>query len=254
MSFSVSPAREDDYPAFAALFPELGVPDPVPTREVYAATIAPQAIVVRAGDAVLGYALARPRGALFHVVHVITAPGARGRGVGHALVDALRARGHAAGFTRWMLNVKPDNASAIRLYERAGMRAVFTSLALRLDVAGIDALPDEPVEVRVLSREDDADFELSPGELATFRALPGRIVLAAGDGLGLAVLDPAWPGLMPFRCVRPTVARALLEAARGHASSTRFMIFVEGDPGLAAVLVAAGAEEVLRAIRMEGEL
>ena len=49
--------------------------------------------------------------------------GARGRGVGTALVRALLDQGRAAGFSAISLSVEPDNP-AVRLYERAGFTRV----------------------------------------------------------------------------------------------------------------------------------
>jgi ribosomal protein S18 acetylase RimI-like enzyme len=49
--------------------------------------------------------------------------GARGQGVGTALVRALLAEARAAGFEAISLSVEPGNA-AVRLYERAGFARV----------------------------------------------------------------------------------------------------------------------------------
>jgi ribosomal protein S18 acetylase RimI-like enzyme len=48
---------------------------------------------------------------------------ARGRGVGTALVHALRGQARGAGFEAISLSVEPDNP-AVRLYERAGFTRV----------------------------------------------------------------------------------------------------------------------------------
>jgi len=47
---------------------------------------------------------------------------ARGRGVGEALVRAVERAAQAHGCTRLRLEVRQDNAGAIRLYERLGYR------------------------------------------------------------------------------------------------------------------------------------
>jgi hypothetical protein len=73
----VSPASPTDYPDFARLFPELAVPEAAPSAERFVSAIAADALVVRDGSSVIGYAFARPRGDCLHVVHVITDPGHR---------------------------------------------------------------------------------------------------------------------------------------------------------------------------------
>ena len=50
------------------------------------------------------------------------APGARGQGLGIALIDAVKAWALAAGFPVLGLGVTTTNAPAIALYERAGFR------------------------------------------------------------------------------------------------------------------------------------
>ncbi len=110
--WTLSRASPGDYAAFARLFPELAVSEVTPSATYFATTIVPDAIVLRHGDAVVGYACARPRGDRLHVVHVIADPEYRRRGVGRALMAAVAERARAAGFQRWWLNVKPENLAA----------------------------------------------------------------------------------------------------------------------------------------------
>jgi ribosomal protein S18 acetylase RimI-like enzyme len=58
-------------------------------------------------------------------------PGARGRGIGEALVNAHVAWARDAGFARVRLMVNVDNESAHRLYERCGFRDTGHSEPLR---------------------------------------------------------------------------------------------------------------------------
>ena len=51
---------------------------------------------------------------------IAVAHAARGRGVGEALVRAVERAAQAHGCTRLRLEVRQDNAGAIRLYERLG--------------------------------------------------------------------------------------------------------------------------------------
>jgi ribosomal protein S18 acetylase RimI-like enzyme len=260
---TVSPALAADYPAFARLFPELAVPEDTPSADRFAQTIAPDAIVLRDGDGVVGYAWARPRGEQLHVVHVIADPAHRRRGVGRALMAAVAERGRGAGFRRWMLNVKPENVAARALYERCGMRVVLASVSMRIawaDVARIALAPG--VVARPLSPADDARFEdafaLSPGELSAFRAL-GRMIVAAedaGGAVGVVAFDASYPGAGLLRAVAPAHTRALLDGIRSHAlpHHDHLHVLVEGDPALEATLTAAGAQAGMRALRMEGDI
>jgi GNAT superfamily N-acetyltransferase len=262
-SLRVTPASPADYDVFVRLFPELAIPDPVPTAERFAEGIAPQAIFAREGDRALGYAWARPRGERLHVVHVITAPNARRRGVGRALMDALAERGRAAGFRRWMLNVKPENGAARALYERCGMRVVLESASLRLAWMDLARLPRGDAETSPIRPEEDEAFEdalgLSRGDLSACRATPGRVFYGArgaGTLLGCVAFDPHHPGAPVLRARAPKYARALIESLRAHALPEHdgFFVFVEGEPGLEAALVDAGADVVMRVLRMEGSI
>ncbi len=260
---TVSPALAADYPAFARLFPELAVPEDTPSADRFAQTIAPDAIVLRDGDGVVGYAWARPRGEQLHVVHLIADPAHRRRGVGRALMAAVAERGRGAGFRRWMLNVKPENVAARALYERCGLRVVLASVSMRVAWADVSRIaPATGVVARRLPPADDARFEdafaLSRGELSAFRAL-GRILVAAedtGGAVGVIAFDPSYPDAVLLRAVVPAHARALLDGIRPHAlpDHDHLHVVVEGDPALETTLTAAGAQAVIRALRMEGDI
>ena len=77
----------------------------------------------------LGWVAARPvssRGAYAGVVEdsVYVAPGARGRGVGGALLQALIRSTEAAGIWTIQSGIFPENAASLRLHEREGFRVV----------------------------------------------------------------------------------------------------------------------------------
>lgn len=77
------------------------------------------------GDAVILYRRNAPRARLYSLV----VDGARtGRGIGRALLRACEKAARARGCRELVLEVRPDNAPAIALYERAGFR-----LATRLE-------------------------------------------------------------------------------------------------------------------------
>ncbi len=266
----VTPATRDDYDACARLFAELAVPDPVWPRERFVESVAPDTIVLRSeggeggeDEEVVGYAWARPRGDVMHVVHVVVDPRARRSGAGDLLMTALAERARASGLARWMLNVKPDNVAARRLYERHGMHVAFESASVRFSWSDVERLDEAPgMRARPLTIADDAAFEaacgLARGEIASLRDAQGRVALGAcdiaGTPLAFAAFDRDFPGLSPVRASASGSARALLAAARPfvHAGQTWLRIFAEGDPALEEALTRAGGQVVLRALRMEG--
>lgn len=72
------------------------------------------------------------------LLRVVVAPDARGRGIGGSLVRAGMEWAKAVGARRMLLEVSPDNAPAVRTYEKLG----FAALDRRRDYygAGVDAL------------------------------------------------------------------------------------------------------------------
>lgn len=74
------------------------------------------------GEGLLGSALVffRRGSALARLYSIATTPAARGRGVGAALLAAAEQAVRARGGRALRLEVRVDNAAAMRLYERAG--------------------------------------------------------------------------------------------------------------------------------------
>lgn len=256
------PARVDDYPAFVRLFPELAVDDPTPSAARWAAEFVPGAIVVEEDGAVLAYTWVQELGDTGYVRHVVVAPDARGRGLGRALMDAAAARFRAAGLACWCLNVKPENATARRLYEAVGMAPRHESVAVRADWGIRGRLPASDATTRVVVPAEDAAVEASAGllagQLADGRAR-GRIPVAAWSGadvVGAALFDPAFPGAFPFRARTPAVAGALLRALHGHRRPEHdsVQVVVEGDAALADALLAAGGSARMRILHYAGAL
>jgi GNAT superfamily N-acetyltransferase len=258
-------AGADDYPVFARLFPELAVPDPVPSADDFARGMVPRVVLAcdPSGRA-LGYAWWQPYGARAHVVHLVVDGRARRSGVGRALLEDVRARALAAGCSRWYLNVKADNAAAIALYERAGFSPEQRSWSTSLAWSALPALPDETgaSAFPVAAAEDlgvAARFGIDPGRLALLRTRPGVVLLglrSAESVVAFASFDPAFPGAYPFRVARPSLARPLLSAMLPHALE-RFdfvRVVVEDDRALLDALVAAGAGVLFEFVQMGGPL
>lgn len=72
------------------------------------------------------------------LLRVIVAPDSRGRGLGGSLVRAGMEWAKAVGANRMLLEVRPDNAPALRAYQKLG----FATLDRRRDYygSGVDAL------------------------------------------------------------------------------------------------------------------
>jgi len=251
MTFTTRPATASDHGTFARLFPELKVPDPVPTAEHFAATMLPRVLILCDGTEPIGYTFWNLYGTTAHVVHVAVDPRARGRGAGRALMDALRKT--LVGCTRWYLNVKRDNAPALALYTRCGFTIEHESWAMRLTWAQIANLPTDASAVAATATPPDDEaiagrFTLDRERIAMLRNKPATVLMTLREGasttlVAFAAFDPTFPGFYPFRVTRPTLARPLFEACRPHADQ-RFNyvnINVEADPALRDTLTTAGA-------------
>ncbi|WP_157073282.1 GNAT family N-acetyltransferase, partial [Kribbia dieselivorans] len=79
----------------------------------------------RAG--ILGYAGLDHGGEVADVMTIVTAPAARGRGLGRVLLDELITRARDGGADHLMLEVRADNDPALGLYRSRG----FTHLQTR---------------------------------------------------------------------------------------------------------------------------
>lgn len=262
MTFTPVLATVDDYPAFARLFPELVVPEPTPSREVFALRL-PRMVMLRdESGKVVGYSAWNVFGLTFHVGNVVTAPEARRRGVGKALMDDLRARARDAGCTRWYLNVKQDNAVAIRLYERCGLAIEHEGWTFDVKWDALASLPPatEPARVFVPLPADDvrlADrFHIDPARVTRLREREGVVFRAveARGVQGFAAFDPSFPGVHPIRVTHPDHARSLFDAFRPSARHDHVHVFVEADRALADALLAVGATLHFALFRMSAAL
>ncbi|MCA9519093.1 MAG: GNAT family N-acetyltransferase [Myxococcales bacterium] len=259
-------AARGDYGACARLFLELRVPDPVFSTEIWETMMLPSVVVAEpeGGGDVVGYALWRMYGDVAHVMHVAVAPEARGHGVGRALVEAVRAELSGVA-SRWYLNVKQDNAPAIRLYERVGFAVEVESTSFWMPW---ERLRELPLEIGVGSRPATADEDagvaaalgLAEERVRFSRERPGYLcdVLVTGSGaiLGFSAFDPSYNGAYPFAVARPALARALLDALRPHARPEHdgVNIAVEDDRALADTFRAAGARVNFELYRMGAAL
>lgn len=213
-------------------------------------------LIVEEGEAVAGYGYYRalpPE--VGHVVHVVTDPGFRRRGVGRLLLEEMRQRIQAAGCRDWLLNVKPDNAGAIALYESFGMLPRHRSVQVQLAWSDVARLPAcELPEHEVDDAQVEATFGLVQGVLANLRKRD-YVLVALGEGpLAFAAFDPKLPGAHPFRPTEIAYARPLLEALRPHARHDYIRILAENRPELAEALLQAGASVTLEVMQMRGAI
>jgi len=74
-----------------------------------------------------GYFIAMPGAGELHLLNVTVAPDWQGRGLGHALLDAVQSLGRERGFATLWLEVRQSNERARALYRRRG----FAEVALR---------------------------------------------------------------------------------------------------------------------------
>lgn len=148
-------ARAGDLAALVALEQASFAGDRMSERQWRRHLHSPRAMVIVAVDrgALLGAAIG-----FLHAAHDIarlyslaTSDAARGRGVGDRLVAAIERAARAAGRHRLRLEVREDNAAALRLYARRGFRPIGRRAAYYDD--GQDALRFEKTLDDSLVRE-----------------------------------------------------------------------------------------------------
>jgi GNAT superfamily N-acetyltransferase len=257
----IRPARAGDHAAYARLFAELGVPDPLPSAEQFAQTIVPQmSVACGEGGEVVAYASWRPYGTVAHVIQIAVDPQLRGRRIGEQLLMHLAGEARAAGCTRWYLNVKRDNQPAIRLYERVGFRFELESVLIRI---AWSCVPSLDVHAGLAEPAEDAAiagrFDLPLERIAMFRARPSYclpVVRDDGGVIAFAAFDPSFPGAATFCAVTPQLAAALLVAMRAQADP-RFdfvRVTVEGNRALADAVLALGGTCIFEILRLGAAL
>lgn len=264
---TIRPADSQDYESFALLFPELETGDRVPSAQRFCDELAKSSIIVERNGHTLGYAYFQLLGTTGYIRNVVVAKEARGRGVGAALMEALRGLFRERGARTWELNVKPDNQAALRLYERCGMRLQHRATALSVQWKLAETLPRPQLAVtaRLVAPEDDSGFEralrLLDGQLQGGRALPGRMIVGLYKDLddapaGVALFDPGFPGASPFRVLHRSLVGTLLAGLKAQAQpqEEQLGLFIENDAEAVAVLVAAGAIVRLEALHYHGVL
>jgi ribosomal-protein-alanine N-acetyltransferase len=256
-------ATAQDYPTFAQLFPELQVPDPLPPEQQFVSRMLPRVTIVEDADGPLGYGFYQVYGKTTHVVHVVSAPATRGRGVGAAIMNELRARALAEGCSRWFLNVKQENAHAIKLYERAGMSIESQGWTLRMPWSSLDSLPGADIQATPYTPDSTEDqelaarFDLDVARLEALRARPQVALLALKDQEGpkaFAAFDPAFPGIYPIRVAKAELAKPIMKELLPLAKHDYVNVWVEENEALRDLLLGAGATLQFSIYRMSAPL
>ena len=262
---AIRPATPADYSLFAKLFPDLGTGDPIPDRERWAKEIEPATLILEdeTGKGA-GFAFTEILKGVGYVRQIVLDPSQRRRGLGRALMLAVAKQLRAARCEVWCLNVKPDNAAGLALYQGLGMVPQYRSTALRFRWSLVAALPRAPdAVVRAVTPEDDVPLEqtlgLPAGQIALGRA-QGRVIRAVVDRAqgtefaGVAVFNPSFPGAFPFRVTRPELASALLVELEPHAlpEPPYMQVVVENDPELVRIMLDQGATVRLEVIHLRG--
>jgi L-amino acid N-acyltransferase YncA len=132
----IRPLTAEDWPAVEAIWAE-GISTrnatfetETPSWETFDATRHPaHRLIAAEGGELLGWAALAPvsrrpcyEGVVENSVYV--AGGARGRGIGTSLMEALVASADAGGIWTIQTNVFPENTASVRLHERVGFRVV----------------------------------------------------------------------------------------------------------------------------------
>jgi len=266
-------ATPDDHAIYLRLFPRLAVDDPPLDRARFVSDLLPS-VWIAVGDAgdTLAYVYAQLLEDTCYVRHLVVDAAHEGRGVGRAVMEAVRARAKARGLATWRLSVKPENVRAIALYTACGMRETSRAHALRLvgwpRVAPLvdDVGARARVVVRDARAEEDAELEraygLAKGQLAAARAMDDRALVVAHEGdarVAFAVFSAGFPGAYPFRARDLAATDALVAALAARVDAAPegrayFQLVVEDDEALARALLARGAVHVLEVIVMKGAL
>ena len=172
MSVEIRRAQETDYTDFVRLFGELAIPDPLPSLDRFVAGIVPVMSVAALNGRVVGFVTWRRYSEIAHVMQLAVDRDVRGQRIGQQLLESARDAARDAGCTRWYLNVKRENTSAIRLYERCGLSFELESTVLKFEWARVPRV-DGVTETLATADEDEhiaARFHVPPDRIKMFRA------------------------------------------------------------------------------------
>jgi GNAT superfamily N-acetyltransferase len=261
------PGRFEDYPVFARLFLELGVAEPPPPREVWAAELLPLSVFHEGPQGPQAYAVTDVMGEVGFVSQLVVDAAARGQGVGRRIMVELAERFGERGCRRWALNVKRDNVAALGLYTSLGMRPRREAATLTVSRAQVEALPAAPPGLEVVPvvaadwEKLTEAFQLIPSKLERLAKRPSHQLLRlSGTGepepwrLGMMDLRGGRV-LFPLFAATPGHARVLLEEAlRRTGEQGPLHVVVMDDAPLEKLLRGAGAAVEMETLELQGPL
>jgi ribosomal protein S18 acetylase RimI-like enzyme len=96
--------------------------------EAFGATPKSMLVEARTGGCLLGYAMLGNQAGVCFVQRIAVDPDHRNNGIGGLLMDRSEAWAAQVGAGTMILNVRPDNEEARRLYRRKGFRDTGTNL------------------------------------------------------------------------------------------------------------------------------
>jgi len=222
MSVTTRAASLSDYAAYARLFPELGVDDPIPPENVFA-RMAPTTLFAEVDGDIAGclvYQRMPPEG---FVNQLIVGANWRAQGIGARLMHDAAKIMQAAGCETWALNVKQRNAPARKLYLGMGMSPAHETSALRMawsDIARLEPAGLQLIVVDVTSETHfdehiERTFDMRLGWLEKLRG-GGKIILKMalenGRLVGFAGFRPEFPCVLAFNAIDESCAAGLLQA------------------------------------------
>lgn len=261
------PARFEDYRVFARLFRELGVAEPPPPHEAWAAELLPLSLFHEGPQGPQAYAVTEVMGEVGFVGQLVVDAAARGQGVGRRIMEELAERFRERGCRTWALNVKRANVAALGLYTSLGMRPRREATTLTVSRALVEALPAAPPGLEVVPAVAaeweplTAAFRMIPSKLQSLAKRPSHQILRlsrAGERnpWGLGMMDLRLGGvLFPFFAPTPGHARVLLEEAlRRIGADGPLHVVVMDDAPLAKLLRDAGAPVEMETLELMGPL
>ena len=265
-SVQIRCARSTDRSAYAALFPELGIDDPIPDVRDFENRILPHTLVAERSGAVVGFVWYVQNQASGYIRQLVVDPAFRRQGLGRRLMLEAAVRLQKNGAGSWYLNVKPANKPALALYEQLGFSPRHLSVALRIRWSEVHAMQDpsdRSYAVPLLldrAAHVEKSLGLATGKLDRILHDKNLVIMelqsASGAILGVAAFDPGFPGASPF-CVRDVQwTKPLLAALEpfGRRETPYLQIVDKADSELSRYLRSHGAEVRLEILCLEGTL